>query len=150
MENVAYEYRQRILREEERLRNHKTEIQQQQDSRQEQLKQLERSLELRERAVGAREAAAEKKIAEATEAAAQAAVEARQDVEREYMELKSSLAQQRMQIEVCGRQRADAVGRRLGFYCSKGSAFSVSVAIGHVPGSCMRADGPLAHPGAAL
>ncbi|PNW70050.1 hypothetical protein CHLRE_17g703600v5 [Chlamydomonas reinhardtii] len=100
VENVAYEYRQRILREEERLRNHKTEIQQQQDSRQEQLKQLERSLELRERAVGAREAAAEKKIAEATEAAAQAAVEARQDVEREYMELKSSLAQQRMQIEM--------------------------------------------------
>ncbi|KAG2450805.1 hypothetical protein HYH02_004642 [Chlamydomonas schloesseri] len=100
VENVAYEYRQRILREEERLRNHKTEIQQQQDSRQEQLKQLERSLELRERAVGAREAAAEKKIAEATEAAAQAAVDARQDAEREYMELKSSLAQQRMQIEM--------------------------------------------------
>lgn len=34
MENVAYEHRQRILREEERLRNYKTEVQQQLDGRQ--------------------------------------------------------------------------------------------------------------------
>ncbi|KXZ50853.1 hypothetical protein GPECTOR_14g105 [Gonium pectorale] len=100
VENVAYEHRQRILREEERMRNQKTEIQQQQDGRLEQLRQLERSLELRERAVAAREAAAEKRLAEATEAAAEAQVAARQDVEREYMELKSNLAQQRMQIEM--------------------------------------------------
>ncbi|GFR48611.1 hypothetical protein Agub_g10522 [Astrephomene gubernaculifera] len=100
VENVAYEHRQRILREEERLRNYKTEVEQQQDSRQEQLKQLERSLELRERAVAAREAAAEKKIAQATEAAAEAQVAARQDVEREYLELKSNLQHQRMQLEM--------------------------------------------------
>ncbi|GLC50250.1 oxidative DNA demethylase [Pleodorina starrii] len=100
VENVAYEYRQRILREEERLRNHKTELQQQLDSRQEQLKQLERSLELRERAVATREGAAEKKLADATEASAEAQVAARQDVEREYQELKNGLAQQRMQLEV--------------------------------------------------
>lgn len=34
VENVAYEHRQRILREEERLRNYKTEVQQQLDGRQ--------------------------------------------------------------------------------------------------------------------
>ncbi|GIL76032.1 hypothetical protein Vretimale_5680 [Volvox reticuliferus] len=100
VENVAYEHRQRILREEERLRNQKTEIQQQQDSRQEQLRQLERSLELRERAVAVREAAAEKKLAEATEAVAEAQVAARQDVEREYLELKSGVGQQRVQLEM--------------------------------------------------
>ncbi|KAG2494257.1 hypothetical protein HYH03_007612 [Edaphochlamys debaryana] len=100
VENVAYEHRQRILREEERLRNWKTEVTQQVDGRQEQLKQLERSLELRERAVGAREAAAEKRIAEATEAAAEAGVQARADAEREYMDLKNTLTHQRMELEM--------------------------------------------------
>ncbi|EFJ49212.1 basal body protein [Volvox carteri f. nagariensis] len=100
VENVAYEHRQRILREEERMRNQKTEMQQQLDARQEQLKQLERSLELRERAVAAREAAAEKKLAEATEVVAEAQVAARQDVEREYLELKNGVAQQRLQLEM--------------------------------------------------
>lgn len=76
------------------------------DELQEQLKQLERSLELRERAVASREAAAEKRLAEATEAAAEAQVAARQDAEREYMELKASLTQQRMQLEVEPRGRA--------------------------------------------
>lgn len=69
---------------------------------QEQLKQLERSLELRDRAVAAREAAVERKAAEAVEAAAEAQIAARQDVEREYLDLKSGLAQQRMQLEVGG------------------------------------------------
>ncbi len=50
--------------------------------------------------MASREAAAEKRLAEATEAAAEAQVEARQDAEREYMELKASLTQQRMQLEV--------------------------------------------------
>ena len=100
VESVAYEHRQKILREEERLRGYKDEVQQQLDARGSQLKNIEKTIEMRERAVTAREAAAEKKIAEATEAAASSAVTVRQQVEREYLDLKASVNAQRMQLEV--------------------------------------------------
>ena len=100
VESVAYEHRQKILREEERIRSYKDEVQQQLDARTAQLKNVEKTIEMRERAVTSREAAAEKKIAEATEVAALSAVTVRQQVEREYLELKASVNAQRMQLEV--------------------------------------------------
>lgn len=100
VESVAYEHRQKILREEERIRSFKEEVQQQLDARGTQLKNIEKTIEMRERAVTAREAAAERKIAEATEAASSSAVTVRQQVEREYLDLKASVNAQRMQLEV--------------------------------------------------
>lgn len=52
--------------------------------------------------MAARETTAERKVAEASEAVAQGQSSARQQVEREYMELKSGLNAQRMQLEVRG------------------------------------------------
>ncbi|GFH13839.1 uncharacterized protein HaLaN_09792 [Haematococcus lacustris] len=118
VESIAFEHRQRILREEERLRTWRAEASSQLQGRegagvflgsveqgrrainQEQLKHLERALELRERAVAAREAGAERRIAEAAEAVANAQLSARSGVEKEYLELKASLNAQRMQLEV--------------------------------------------------
>ncbi|KAJ9514636.1 hypothetical protein QJQ45_028337 [Haematococcus lacustris] len=100
VESIAFEHRQRILREEERLRTWRAEASSQLQGREEQLKHLERALELRERAVAAREAGAERRIAEAAEAVANAQLSARSGVEKEYLELKASLNAQRMQLEV--------------------------------------------------
>ncbi|KAJ9514459.1 hypothetical protein QJQ45_016198 [Haematococcus lacustris] len=102
VESIAFEHRQRILREEERLRTWRAEASSQLQGREEQLKHLERALELRERAVAAREAGAERRIAEAAEAVANAQLSARSGVEKEYLELKASLNAQRMQLEATG------------------------------------------------
>ena len=101
MESIAYEHRQKIIKEEERLRNLRAEGQQQLDARQDQLRHQEATLALREKAVTSREAAAERKVAVAAEAVAESTANARQQVEREYLELKSTLGTQRMQLEVC-------------------------------------------------
>ena len=61
---------------------------------------MERACENRERAVAIREIAAEKKLAESQEAAANAQTNARHEVEREYVNMKAALNQQRMQLEV--------------------------------------------------
>lgn len=62
---------------------------------------MDRVLEMREKAVSAREVAVETKAAQAAEIAAGAHGAARHEVEREYMELKGGLSQQRMALEVC-------------------------------------------------
>ncbi|GAX79257.1 hypothetical protein CEUSTIGMA_g6697.t1 [Chlamydomonas eustigma] len=100
VESIAYEHRQKIIKEEERLRNYKTEVQQQLDARQDQLRHIEAALGLREKAITARETNAERKVAEAAEAVANGTVTARQSVEKEYLELKATLTAQRMQLEM--------------------------------------------------
>ncbi|KAL6750649.1 hypothetical protein V8C86DRAFT_789390 [Haematococcus lacustris] len=118
VESIAFEHRQRILREEERLRTWRAEASSQLQGREEQLKHLERALELRERAVAAREAGAERRIAEAAEAVANAQLSARSGVEKEYLELKASLNAQRMQLEAdrarIAEQRAEAAAEMAG------------------------------------
>ena len=64
MEGIAYEHRQKIIKEEERMRNLKAEAQQQLDARADQLRHSEAALGMREKAVAAREATAERKVRE--------------------------------------------------------------------------------------
>ncbi|MEW5300111.1 MAG: hypothetical protein WDW36_003065 [Sanguina aurantia] len=100
VEDIAFGHRQKMMREEERLQAMRSESTSQMDARREQQRNTERVLEAREKAVGAREVAVETKAAQVAEIAAGAHGAARHEVEREYMELKGGLANQRMALEM--------------------------------------------------
>ncbi|KAK9829063.1 hypothetical protein WJX72_003703 [[Myrmecia] bisecta] len=99
VENVAFEHRQRILREEDRLRAAKAEWEADMGALQERLRHREQHAESREKAVLLRENEAERRTAEALEAAASAHVTARKEVEKEYSVQRESIRRERVALE---------------------------------------------------